>query len=144
VTYLRLTPAEYRYLCHVCRRLDVTHCRRPVFRRRLAEGLADSSPDLRNKVALLGRAELRLLHEHFREPARRLASRSLHGLTRGEWGVFIAACETYPLPVRFVRAFRHTLADLLREVSPGLARKLRRLSGRQFERLYEWARKPRA
>jgi hypothetical protein len=58
------------------------------------------------------------------------------GLSAGEWIAFSEACISYPLPIRFVRPFRHMLVELFQDVSPELARKLNSLSGRQFEELY--------
>jgi hypothetical protein len=51
--------------------------------------------------------------------------------------VLAEACEPFVSPVRFVRYLRVALVAHLRDLFPDLARKVARLSERQFERLYE-------
>ncbi len=138
MSYLRLTPAEYRAVRRECLYLDLARASLTAFRRRLVGALSEASPALAGKVAGLKRSQLRLLLEHFQAPVE--APRAgIPGLTSDEWAAFTEACVSYPLPVRFVGLFRHMLVDLFREVSPGLARKLEGLTGQQFEVLYDQA-----
>jgi hypothetical protein len=136
LSYIRLTLAEYRAISRVCNRLNLGRCSRPAFRRGLVMALADDSSRLADKVASLRRPELRLLHEHFREPGETPGREEPACLSPEEWVAFAEACVSYPLPVRFVRPFRHMLVELFRDVSPILARKLEGLSAPQFEQLY--------
>ncbi len=139
MSYLRLTLAEYRAISRVCFRLQLGRCSRPAFRRYLVASLSDDSPGLAQKVAGLRRPQLRLLHEHFQERTPASNCEESLDLSAEEWTAFTEACVSYPLPVRFVRPFRHMLVDLFRDVSPDLARKLELLSARQFEQLYDQA-----
>jgi hypothetical protein len=140
LSYLRLTLAEYRTIRRECLRLRLGRCSRPAFRRTLVGALAVRWLPLAERVAALRRAELRLLHEHFAEPSFKSApTGEPTELSPEEWVAFAEACVSYPLPIRFVRPFRHMLVDLFRDASPELARKLEGLSARQFEELYEEA-----
>jgi hypothetical protein len=136
LSYLRLTLAEYRVISRECFRLNLGRCSRPAFRRGLVAALQDHSSTLAEKVAALRRPQIRLLHEHFYERPGAAVREPSPELSADEWVTFAEACVSYPLPVRFVRPFRHMLVELFREVSPELARKLEGLSGRQFEQLY--------
>jgi hypothetical protein len=136
LSYLRLTIAEYRAIRRECLRLNPGASSRSAFRRGLVTALATKSTAVARKVAGLRRSELRLLHEHFSEPIELAIRDKPCALNPDEWVAFAEACVSYPLPVRFVRPFRHMLVDLFRDVSPELARKLERLSARQFEQLY--------
>ncbi len=135
MSYLRLTPAEYHAVRRECLRLGLGRCSRPAFRRGLIAALAGHEPPLADKIARLRRPALRVLHEHFHLPAEAPRPKRVD-LTPDEWAAFAEACVSYPLPVRFVRPFRHMLVELFREVSPELASKLEKLTGRQFEHLY--------
>jgi hypothetical protein len=120
--------------------LRLGRCSRPAFRRNLVAALAGCSLPLAERVAALRRGELRLLHEHFSEPSfTGVPTDEPSELSPDEWVAFAEACVSYPLPIRFVRPFRHMLVDLFRDASPELARKLEGLSARQFEQLYEEA-----
>jgi hypothetical protein len=46
------------------------------------------------------------------------------------------ACRCYPASVRFLSPFRANLVNVLQEVFPALAEKVRRLSDEQFRRLH--------
>jgi hypothetical protein len=109
---------------------------RSGFRRGLIAALAETGSPLAEKVGRLSRSEIRVLYEHFRALAGHPIREKPPGLSPEEWVAFSEACTSYPLPVRFVRPFRHMLVELFRELSPELARKLDRLSARQFEQLY--------
>jgi hypothetical protein len=136
LSYLRLAPPEYAAIRRVCLRLRLARGPRSAFRRSLLAGLAERTPAVAERVARLRRSEIRLLFEHFSALGEKTDRDALSGLTPDEWATFAEACVSYPLPVRFVRPFRHMLVELFRDVSPDLARKLERLSARQFERLY--------
>jgi hypothetical protein len=136
LSYLRLTIAEYRVVRRECVRLNLGRSSRSAFRRGLVTALAAKATPVARKIASLRRSELRLLHEHFTEPFETITPNEPAELSPDEWVAFAQACVSYPLPIRFVRPFRHMLVDLFRDVSPDLARKLERLSASQFEQLY--------
>jgi hypothetical protein len=136
LSYLRLTPSDYRAISRVCTRLSLERCTRPAFRRSLIAALGEALSPLAQKVAGFTRAEFRVLYDHFRARDEDPLRGKVSALSHEEWVAFSEACVTYPLPVRFVRPFRHMLVDLFRDVSPELSRKLDRLSARQFEQLY--------
>jgi len=136
--YLRLSPDDYHALRRLCRPhlafpLDLT-----AFRQLLLFALSDTRPDLAERIAGLDRRHVRLLHDHF--AARAAAGRSAaqgHGLGPEELRVLREACRCYPAAVRFMCPFRANLVNVLREVFPALAEKVRRLSDEQFRRLHE-------
>lgn len=139
MSYLRLSLAEYRVIRRECLRLNLAHHSRSGFRQGLMAALADHSSLLAHKISRLRRSQLKLLHEHFRGRDDVFAREGSVELSPEEWVAFAEACVSYPLPVRFVRPFRHMLIELFHDASPNLARKLEGLSARQFEQLYELA-----
>jgi hypothetical protein len=148
LSYLRFTPDDYRLLARACRHVQLGGCSRAAFNRLLVESLSSSSPGLAQRIACLRRTELSLLYDHFRERLRPTAEGDRQGsdvdggeqgFTPGELRVIAEACLSAPFHVRFVRPFKRVLVELFQEAWPALAQKLARLSGSQFERLYEHA-----
>ena len=145
MSYLRFTHAEYQTMAHFCREQGLAARSQPAFKRSLVQALADASPALSRRVAGLGGARLNLLYLHFHFATRPAAdappAADVEGrFTPGELQTLAEACGSVPSPVRFVRPFRRVLVELFEEVAPALARKLDRLSGREWERLYDRAR----
>jgi len=136
MSFLRFTPQEYGALAAVCERLDLGSHGLPAFRRLLAVALAETHPQLARRVDRLRRGEAELLYHHFR-PRPPAAVR--HDLTDEELSAFAQACGAAALPVRFVRPFQAVLVEALAGLRPELARKVARLSGHAFERLYNRA-----
>jgi hypothetical protein len=134
--YLRFSPDEYRLLAGLCLQLDLGGRPQAAFKGLLVEALSGLSPDLAGQIARLSEAEIGLLHDHFRP---RTGSEDEHDLTPEELRVVLAACVSTPFPMRFVRHFKGLLVELLRVDWPELSRKVGRLSGHQFKRLYEQA-----
>jgi hypothetical protein len=135
LSYLRFTPDEYQTMADLCRWQRLGRLHQPAFRRHLADALKDINPDLAKRIARLGRAKLSVLYWHFRE--RTLVVKSPTQFTTQDLQLVAEACVTAPFPVRLVRPFKTVLVELFQDDWPGLARKLARLSGHQFEQLYE-------
>jgi hypothetical protein len=143
MSYLRLSRDDYRTVSRLCYQLDLAFHPRPAFRRLLVEALRGVDLDLAGRVARLGHAELKLLQDHFRHRHCPVGT----GNEVGAWDEFspeereflAEACVSAPFPVRFVRPFKRLLVEMLHGAWPDLARKVARLSGRQFELLYERA-----
>jgi hypothetical protein len=136
VSHLRFTPDEYRTLAELCARQALARRHQPAFHRLLVQALRSADPALADRVARLSRDKLNLLYWHFRGPAP-AAPPSPTEFTPQEMRLVAEACAKVPFPVRFVRPFRGMLIELFEEEWPGVARKLARLSGHQFEQLYE-------
>jgi hypothetical protein len=135
--YLRFSPEDYRTLCRLClphlpHALDL-----PAFRQLLLFALSDTHPSLAGRIAELDGHRLGILYDHFRERAAAARPEGEHGLGPKELHVLREACRCYPTTVRFLRPFKANLVQVLREVFPALAKKVRRLSDEQFARLYD-------
>ena len=135
MSYLRFTPDEYRTIADVCHEHRLDQLSQPAFHRRLMETLRRLAPALADRIARLGRAKRTLLYWHFR--TRTPVVRPRLTFTAQDLRLVAEACLTVPFRVRVVRPFKHVLVELFQEECPALARKLARLSGRQFEQLYE-------
>ena len=135
MSYLRFTPDEYRTIARLCREHDLGGRHQPAFRRLLVEALRNACPALADRIARLGKAKLGVLYWHFRERTPTIRTRPQ--FTTQDLRLIVEACLTAPFRVRLVRPFKHVLIELFQEEWPALARKLARLSGHQFEELYE-------
>ena len=133
--YLRLSPDDY----HALRRLCSPHLAFPLdltaFRQLLLFALCDTRPALAERIAGLGRRQVRLLHNHFAARAAGTGGER-HAFSGEELRVLAEACESCRGPSRFLAYLRASLAERLRDLFPTLARKVARLSDGQFERLY--------
>jgi hypothetical protein len=136
VRHLRFSPDEYRLLAGLWHQLGLGGHPRTARRGLLTEALSGPSPDLAQRITRLTRSELGLLFDHFWEPPQPAAEPEF---TPEELRVVLEACVSPPSPVRFVHHFKGVLVELLQEAWPELSRKVARLNGRQFERLYERA-----
>jgi hypothetical protein len=134
--HLRFSPDEYRLLADLWHQLALDGRPRPVCKRLLAENLSELSANLSRRITRLTRAECELLCNHFRQ---RTPCKDKHDFTAEELQLVLAACGSPPLPVRFVGLFKGILVELFRVELPELSLKVDRLSGHQFERLYEQA-----
>jgi hypothetical protein len=136
--YLRFSPDDYQALTRLCRPgltfpFDLT-----AFKQFLLLALCDARPALAERIAGLGRRQVRVLHDHF--AARAAAVRSAaqgHGLGPKEMRVLREACRCYPATVRFLWPFRANLVNVLQGVFPALAEKVRQMSDEQFRGLHE-------
>jgi hypothetical protein len=135
LSYLRFTPDEYRTIADLCRELDLCGRHQPAFHRLLVQALRDVSPALATRIARLGRTKVGVLYWHFRE--RPTIIRTPPQFTAQDMRLLAEACHMVPFRVRQVRPFKHVLIELFQEEWPALARKLTRLSGCQFEEIYE-------
>jgi hypothetical protein len=136
VAYLRFTPEEYHTLCEMSRRHGLGGRNMPAFKRLLVEALSGVSFNLARRVANLRGRRLELLYFHFRP---RPAAAIRHDLTAPELRLVEEACVAAPFPVRFVKPFKGLLVEMLERSRPELADKVARMSGYQFERLYNRA-----
>jgi hypothetical protein len=133
LSYLRFTPAEYRAVARVCRRLDLGSYNPPTFQRVLALALSDASPGLSDRVSRFGRGEVRLLYDHLRAKTRD----AQRPFPSEEWRKLGEACESVPATHRFAHQVQRAVIGHLRTASPGLCRKLARMSISQFVRLFD-------
>jgi hypothetical protein len=133
LNYLRFSPAEYRDITRVCRTLDLRRLDPPAFQRLAALCLADAASKLARRIRGLLPAEVRLLHGRLRaevEGGRRSS------FSPEELRALAGACGPVPPGVRFIGPFQGAFVRRLRHASPGLSRKLARLSVGQFVRLF--------
>jgi hypothetical protein len=138
MTWLCFSPKDYRALSRLCVPLPTARDDLAAFRRFLLESLADVRPALAERIAELDGHKIGVLLDHFSDRAPADASRGRQHLFNGEeLRVVAEACASFLHPVRFVRHLRMALVGHLSDLFPHLARKLARLSDRQFERLYE-------
>jgi hypothetical protein len=138
MTHLRFSPADYRSLCRLCQARPPTGDDFAAFRRFLLDSLAETRPSLAERIAELDGHRLGILYDHFSKRAPADAARGQrHRFSGEELQVLAEACEPFHGPVRFVRYLRVALVEHLRDLFPDLARKVARLSDRQFERLYK-------
>jgi len=138
-SYLRFSPDEYRLLAGLWQQLDLGGRPRTDFKYLLVEGLAGLSPNLAEAIGRLHGLELGILSDHFREQTE---SADEHAFTPAELRVVMEACASFPFGRRLVRRFKVALVELFQEACPELSRKVARLSGHQFKRLYEQACRP--
>jgi hypothetical protein len=138
MTHLRFSPEDYRTLCRLCQPPLPTRLDSLAFKRLLVRSLAEAHPSLAERVAELSGQKLRVLHDHFKGRATAdAAAGARHAFSPEELTTVAEACESYLHPVRVLRYFRGALVGHLRDFFPALARKLARLSKRQFARLYQ-------
>lgn len=137
MSYLRITPDEYRTIAHICRQQQLGGRHLPAFKRQLVESLAEAAPKLGERIARLRRAQMVLLYDHFQDRAGPPPTR--HDFDAEELRILVEACLTPPFCVRFVRPFKAVLVEMLEAAWPDLSRKLAQVSGYQFERLFEEA-----
>ena len=146
MSYLRFIPAEYETIARCSREHDLAARNQPTFKRLLIQALREVRPELAVRIAGLGRKRMDVLYGHFRFGPRPAADAPAPAVdveqrfTPGEIQTLAEACGAAASPVRFVRPFRRVLVELFEEVSPRLARKLNRLSSREWEGLYEQVR----
>jgi hypothetical protein len=136
VAYLRFTPDEYRTLRDLHRRHGLDGRNLPSFKRLLVEALRGVSGHLARRITSLRGRRLELLYFHFRT---RPPTVVRHDLNAEELRLVEEACVSAPFPVRFVKPFKGLLAEMLERSRPELAEKIARMSGYQFERLYNRA-----
>jgi hypothetical protein len=138
MTCLRFSPEDYRALGRLCQPLPATGDDLTALKRFLLDSLAETHPPLAERIAGLDGHKMGILFDHFSERAPADApAGARHAFSGEELRVVAEACASFLHPVRFVRHLRMALVGHLSDLFPHLARKLARLSERQFERLYE-------
>ncbi len=137
MSYLRFSPEDYRALCRLCSPHLTDALDLPAFRQLLVCSLSESRPALAGRISQLDGHQLGILYDHFRQRTAPLRGEGEHGLGPKELRVLREACRCYPTTARFLRPFKANLVEILRDVFPALARKVRRLSDEEFGRLYD-------
>ena len=134
--HLRFSPEDYRALCRLCPPRLTDALDLPAFRQLFLCSLAETHPHLAERIAALDGYHLGILFDHFHQ---RTAARPGADLDLGakELHILREACRCYPSTVRFLRPFKANLVQILKDVFPALARKVRRLSDEEFGRLYD-------
>ena len=141
MSYIRFTTSDFRTISDHCKRQNLGKTHQAAFKRLLVAALRDDSPELADRIIALGKERLNLLFWHFRE---RLLPAGVHSpdadtLTAEEWQTLSEACLSAAFPVRFIRLFKVYLVEFFQKSRPTLARKVLRLGGQRFERLYQEA-----
>jgi hypothetical protein len=141
MSYLRLSPEEYRALCRLCEQLPLGATGLTAFRHFLVAYMPLEQLDLAKRIARLDDLQMRLLYEQLlsQYPSDALPG-GWEAFTEAELKAVADAWESFPYPIRFLRHFRTPLVHLLSDGSPDLARKLAGLNERQFRMLYEYVR----
>ena len=129
MSYLRLTPQEFRAISLVCGPIELTEDFFPQFQRLLALSL----PELAVRINGLRKGQLRLLFDRLREERGQAPGR----LTAAEFEALAEVCRNLPFGGRFRRLLKDFLVLHFRKSLPGLAGKLKALSGDQFYGLWE-------
>jgi hypothetical protein len=139
LSYLRLTPPEYRAIARLCRPLQLGDGFFPKFKSFLVAALFESVPELAHRLALFRPSQLRLLFDHLRGRHGQVECK----LSREEFQALSEACQALASRHRFLHFYQDTLVRHLLGVRPGLADKVARMSPDQFWGLYERIRESR-
>jgi hypothetical protein len=137
VSYLRLTPDEYRALRRAGRGIDARRTGPGAFRHALVLALSGPAPALAERVAGLPAAQVRLVRDHLRNAA---AGRRGPRFSAEELEALAAVCVPVLASVRFVRPLRRAVVRHFLREAPDLGRKLAGLSEGEFEQLCDQAR----
>ena len=138
MSYLRLSPEEYRVLFRLCKQLPLGTTGLTAFRHFLVAYMPLDQLELAKRIARLDDRPMRLLHKHLLGRSQTNApAGKRYALTEEEVTVIIQTIDFPRHPLRFLWLVRKSMVERLSDHSPSLAWKLARLSERQFERLYE-------
>jgi hypothetical protein len=138
MSYLRFSPQEYQVICRLAEKLPLSGTELPALKHFLVAYLPLDWLDLTMRISRLDHRQMRLLYERLKkERGETAAADPKHPFTDEEMDAIAEACAAVVFPARFLRYFRASLVNHLRDRFPDLARKIARLSERQFERLYE-------
>jgi hypothetical protein len=138
MSYLRFYPEEYRIISRLAQEIPLSGADLPALKHFLVAYLPLDRLDLTMRISRLDNRQMRLLYDHLKNESKDAAGTDGKLVfTEEEMDTVAEACASVVSPTRFLRYFRASLVEHLRDVYPELARKIARLSGRQFERLYE-------
>jgi hypothetical protein len=138
MSYLRFSPEEYQIISRLAQEIPLSGDDPHALKHFLVAYLPLDRLDLTMRISRLDNGQMRLLHEHLKNERKDGAGADgKHHFTAEEMDAVAEACASLVSPTRFLRYFRTSLVDHLRDIYPELARKIARLSERQFERLYE-------
>jgi len=137
--YLRFSSEEYQALCRLAEQIPLERMAPSALQDFLVAHLPPQQLGLAKRIARLDNLQMRLLHEHLPGPNPDDARQDgWDALTEEELEAVEVAWDSFPYPNRFLGHFREPLVRLFRDAFPGLARKLARISERQFTRLYDY------
>jgi len=141
MSYLRLSPEEYRVLCRLCEQLPLGATGLTAFRHFLVAYMPLDQLELAKRIARLDDRPMRLLHKHLLgwSQTNALAGKR-DAFTEEELKLITRTIDFPRHPLRLLRHFQKSMVERLSDSYPSLAWKLARLSERQFERLYEHVR----
>ena len=137
MSYLRFSPDEYGLISRLAQEIPLSGADLPALKHFLVAYLPLDRLDLTMRISRLDSRQMRLLYEHLKNERPDAACPGGHLFTEEEMDTVAEACASIVSPTRFLRYFRMGLINHLRDLHPELARKVARLSERQFERLYE-------
>ena len=138
MSYLRFSPDEYGLISRLAQEIPLSGADLPALKHFLVAYLPLDRLELTMRISRLDNRQMRLLYEHLKNEQQDTA-RTVGGhlFTEEEMDTVAEVCASIVSPTRFLRYFRMGLINHLRDLHPELARKVARLSERQFERLYE-------
>ncbi len=137
MSYLRFSPEEYGIISRLAQEIPLSGADLPALKHFLVAYLPLHRLDLTMRISRLDNRQMRLLYEHLKNERKDAAADGRTLFTEAEMDTVAEACASLVAPTRFLRFFRSALVDHLRDDYTELARKIARLSERQFERLYE-------
>jgi hypothetical protein len=138
MSYLRFSPDEYGLISRLAQEFPLRGADLPALKHFLVAYLPLDRLDLTMRISRLDNRQMRLLYEHLKnEQNGGTGAGDRHPFTDEEMDTVAEACSSIVSSTRFLRYFRVSLINHLRDTHPELTRKVARLSERQFERLYE-------
>ncbi len=132
MNYLRFSPAEYEAVAGVWQARNLHSDPPHSFKHVLAKALSVRFPELAKRISRFGKTALRILGNHLRQQQ---PLDEQHDFSAEEISMLAAAGGGLLCNARFIQALRRTLVQYFHHDHPELARKLDRLSLRQFESL---------
>jgi hypothetical protein len=138
MSYLRFSSEEYEIISRLAQEIPLSGADLPALKHFLVAYLPLQRLDLTMRISRLDNRQMRLLYEHLKNDRKEAAgTEGKHLFTDEEVDTVAEACASLVGPTRILRYYRASLVDHLRDAHPELARKVARLSERQFEHLYE-------
>jgi hypothetical protein len=137
MSYLCFSPDEYQALCLLADQLP-RGMGLHALQHFLVAYLPPNQLELARRIGRLDQRHMRLLAQHLRKRGQAGGVEDGRGAFSDEELEAVAgACDSSRHPVRFLQYYRFLLVEKLSGTHSALARKLARLSERQFARLYE-------
>ena len=141
MSFLRLSPEEYRVLCRLCEQLPLGGTDPTALRHFLVANMPLDQLELAKRIAQLDNRPMRLLRKHLLGRSQTNApAGKRYAFTEEEVTVITRTIDFPRHPLRLLRHSQKSMVERLSDSYPSLAWKLVRLGERQFERLYEHVR----